>query len=92
VADGERDIAALQAQIEERRKAIANARHEVTRVTQMCNAESDRLDDVLEFFSLDVPPSRYAAAKAPASAPRAGTSPSPPPTPSVGPSASPNKS
>ncbi|HEX8236465.1 MAG TPA: hypothetical protein VF600_10950 [Abditibacteriaceae bacterium] len=70
VADGERDIAALQAQIEEKRGAIANARQELTRASQMCNAESDRLDDVLEFFSLDVPPSKYAAPAQPASVPQ----------------------
>jgi hypothetical protein len=61
VADGEREIAALQAQVEEKRKAIANARQELLRASQMCDAESDRLDDVLEFFSLDVPPSKYAS-------------------------------
>jgi hypothetical protein len=89
VADGEREIAALQAQIEEKRRAIANARQEVTRAAQMCNAESDRLDDVLEFFSLDVPPSKYAAtgatptgqtpaAQAPGSPPAASQKPTSP--------------
>lgn len=48
VTSAQSEIAALQAQIEERRQAI-----------QLCNAESDRLDDVLEFFSLDVPPSKH---------------------------------
>jgi hypothetical protein len=54
------EIAALQAQVEEKRKAIAdaNARHE--RISAACAAEADRLDDVLEFFSLDVPPSKLA--------------------------------
>jgi hypothetical protein len=89
VADGEREIATLQAQIEEKRKAIANARQELTRALQLCDAESDRLDDVLEFFSLDVPPSKYAAparsatgpapiCQVPDSAPSAAQKPAPP--------------
>ena len=89
VADGEREIATLQAQIEEKRKAIANARQELTRALQLCDAESDRLDDVLEFFSLDVPPSKYAAparsatgpapvGQVPDSAPSAAQKPAPP--------------
>ncbi len=53
-------IAALQAQIEETRKAIAAAQQKQARETQVCTDESHRLDDVLEFFSLDVPPSKYA--------------------------------
>jgi hypothetical protein len=82
VADGERDIAALQAQVEEKRKSIANARQELTRASQLCNAESDRLDDVLEFFSLDVPPSKYAAPAQPTSVPqRAGQKVAPPRSP-----------
>ncbi len=54
------EIAALQAQIEEKRKAIQAAQAKNARITEACNAESGRLDDVLEFFSLDVPPSRHA--------------------------------
>ena len=60
VTRGEAEISALEAQIEARRKAIQEARHKLTQVTQMCDSESDRLDDVLEFFSLDLPPSKYA--------------------------------
>ncbi|MBM3494031.1 MAG: hypothetical protein FJX72_06890 [Armatimonadetes bacterium] len=54
------EIAALQAQIEEKRKAIADANARHARITEACNAEASRLDDVLEFFSLDVPPSKLA--------------------------------
>jgi hypothetical protein len=54
------EIATLQAQIEEKRKASQTAQQQHGQVTQMCEAESDRLDDVLEFFSLDVPPSKHA--------------------------------
>jgi hypothetical protein len=66
----ERKIAELQAQIEETRKAIAEAKAKQTLETQACATESDRLDDVLEFFSLDVPPSKYAP---PPAAPNAKT-------------------
>lgn len=61
-AKNEAEIAALQAQIEEKRKAVQNARQRHTQTVQMCQAESERLDDVLEFFSLDVAPSKYAPA------------------------------
>ena len=60
-ATAELDIAALQAQIEEKRKAMTAAQQKQAQMRQLCDAESDRLDDVLEFFSLDVPPSKYAA-------------------------------
>ncbi len=60
VAQNETSIAELQAQIEEKRSAILNARNELSRVTQSCELESDRLDDVLEFFSLDQGASKYA--------------------------------
>jgi hypothetical protein len=59
-ATAERKIAALQAEIEETRQGITAAQAKQTHETQQCAAESDRLDDVLEFFSLDVPPSKYA--------------------------------
>jgi hypothetical protein len=65
-AAAEQEIAALQAQIEEKRKAMQAARHQLATVTQLCEAESDKLDDVLEFFSLDVAPSKYAPAEEPA--------------------------
>ena len=57
----EADIAALEAQIEEKRKAIGNAQQRVQQLSQGCDQEAERLDDVLEFFSLDVGPSKYAA-------------------------------
>lgn len=56
----ETDIAALEKQIEEKRKAITNARGRVQELSQFCDQEAERLDDVLEFFSLDVGPSKYA--------------------------------
>jgi hypothetical protein len=60
VAQTELEIATLQAQIEEKRQAAQAAQQQHSQVTQVCEAESDRLDDVLEFFSLDVPPSKHA--------------------------------
>lgn len=60
IAGTELEVAALQAQIAEKRQAIQTAQAKLRDVTQGCAAESDRLDDVLEFFSLDVPPSKYA--------------------------------
>jgi hypothetical protein len=54
------EIAALQAEIEQRKRAIDDAKAKQGLMVQACTAESDRLDDVLEFFSLDVSPSKYA--------------------------------
>jgi len=59
-AKSEMEIATLQAQIAEKRKAVDAAKGQLAQVTQSCKVEADRLDDVLEFFSLDVPPSKYA--------------------------------
>lgn len=61
LAAAEFEIAALQAQIEEKRGGIMAAREKQAQVAQLCATEADRLDDVLEFFSLDSGASRYAA-------------------------------
>ena len=53
-------IAELEAEIDKIRQAVANAQQRQFRETQLCTEEAHRLDDVLEFFSLDVPPSKYA--------------------------------
>jgi hypothetical protein len=63
-ATAEKEIADLQAKIESKRLAVQSAREHLAKSHQMCTAESERLDDVLEFFSLDVPPSKYAAPNA----------------------------
>ena len=60
VAKSQLEIASLQAQIEEKKKAVEAAQNKQVQATRACEAESDRLDDVLEFFSLDVPPSKHA--------------------------------
>jgi hypothetical protein len=63
IQQAEAEIQALEAQIDAKRKAILDARQGLTQATQMCRTEADRLDDVLEFFSMDVPPSKYATDK-----------------------------
>jgi len=60
-AQYEAEITSLQAQIAEKRQAIAAAHQQQATVTAACHTEAERLDDVLEFFSLDIPPSKYAA-------------------------------
>jgi hypothetical protein len=57
----ETDIATLEAQIQEKRKAIESAQRRVEELSRFCDQEAERLDDVLEFFSLDVGSSKYAA-------------------------------
>jgi hypothetical protein len=64
VTKTEMDILELERQIEERRAAIASAQEKQQRITALCTEESDRLDDVLEILSLDVPPSRLAQGQA----------------------------
>lgn len=54
------DIANLEAKIAERKKGIEGAKAKQAEVAQMCSDEEKRLDDVAEFFSLDVPPSKHA--------------------------------
>ena len=55
------DIATLESKIAERRKGIEAAQQRQASASRQCTAESDRIDDLLEFFSLDVAPSKYAA-------------------------------
>jgi len=61
-ATAELEIGALQARIEEKRKAMTAAHLKQVQMRQLCDAESARLDDVEEFFRLDMPPSKAAAA------------------------------
>jgi hypothetical protein len=55
------EIAALQKQMEEKRQSIASIQARQAQVVQACTREADRLDDILEFLSLDVAPSKHAA-------------------------------
>ena len=59
-ADAESEIAVLQQQIADKRKAVEATKQHRDQVSTLCHAEGERLDIVLEFFSLDVPPSKYA--------------------------------
>lgn len=54
------EITRLETQIAERKKAIEQAKSKAALMVSACDQESDRLDDVLEFFSLDAPPSKFA--------------------------------
>jgi hypothetical protein len=60
VSKSEAEIKALEAQIATKRASIEDAKQKHDLMNKACVDESDRLDDVLEFFSLDVPPSKYA--------------------------------
>jgi hypothetical protein len=60
VAKSQAEIQTLEAQIASKKAAIDDAKHKQEAMLAACKAEVDRLDDVLEFFSLDVPPSKYA--------------------------------
>ena len=60
ITAGEAAINDLQAQIEAKRTELLQARTELARVQQSCESEAHRLDDVLEFFSLDQGASKYA--------------------------------
>jgi hypothetical protein len=54
------EIAALEKQIQEKRQAIGTIQGRHAQVVQACTREADRLDDILEFLSLDVAPSKLA--------------------------------
>jgi hypothetical protein len=60
VASTQLEISQLEAQITEKRNLIEDTKAMLDRAVKSCNAESDRLDDVLEFFSLDIGPSKLA--------------------------------
>lgn len=64
VGAAEFEIESLLAQVEEKRTAILAAKEQQTKIVQICDRETDRLDDILEFFSLDVGASKYAAVAA----------------------------
>jgi hypothetical protein len=59
-AAAEREIAQLESQIADRRQRVATAQAGLADVVKRCADETDQLDDVLEFFSLDIPPSKHA--------------------------------
>lgn len=60
VQKAEEDIARMEGEIARRREGIATAQARQGRMVEACNHEADRLDDVLEFFSLDQGSSKHA--------------------------------
>lgn len=60
VSLSEAEIARLEGQIAERKRAVEEAKTKSQRVREQCEAQVNHLDDVLEFFTLDVPPSKHA--------------------------------
>jgi hypothetical protein len=54
------EIADLEAQIEARKASIQAAKNQFSQIQSECEQESDKIDDVLEFFSLDVGTSNLA--------------------------------
>lgn len=55
------EIARMEAEIAQRKAAIEQATQRQQGVLALCEHEGDRLDDVLEFFSLDQGASKYAS-------------------------------
>jgi hypothetical protein len=56
----QQQIVDLKAQIAECEAKIADTKDKLAKVVQQCEAEGGRLDDVLEFFTLDIAPSKHA--------------------------------
>ena len=54
------EISSMEAKIAEKRRQVEEAQRRLKAATEQCHTEGDRLDDILEFFSLDVPPSSLA--------------------------------
>ncbi|MEQ1933467.1 MAG: hypothetical protein ABL962_06260, partial [Fimbriimonadaceae bacterium] len=53
-------VAAMENEIAEKRRLIEDTKKLLHVAVGACEAEADRLDDILEFFSLDVAPSKFA--------------------------------
>ena len=60
VSRTELEILGLEQQISDKRRAMEDAKAKQSKMTGACSGEADRLDDVLEFFSLDIAPSKHA--------------------------------
>jgi hypothetical protein len=60
VASSQLEINQLEQEISKKRALIDDTKRMLESALTSCKSESDRLDDVLEFFSLDVLPSKYA--------------------------------
>lgn len=60
VSASESKISDLERQIEVEKGSIADVESKLAEALGTCEKESDRLDDVLEFFTLDIAPSKHA--------------------------------
>ncbi len=60
VSYSQAEIEALEARITEQKKIITQTQQQLTTAQTQCEAEADKIDDILEFFSLDTGPSKYA--------------------------------
>jgi hypothetical protein len=60
VEKAEAEIARMEAEIALRKERIEAAKVRQQKMVQACDQEADRLDDVLEFFSLDTGASKHA--------------------------------
>lgn len=60
VSETQVEISSMEAKIAEKRRQVEEAQSCLKSATEKCHTEGDRLDGVLEFFSLDVPPSNMA--------------------------------
>ncbi len=60
VQKAEEEIQRLEGEIARRKESIEVAKGRQVRMVECCNKEADRLDDVLEFFSLDTGTSKLA--------------------------------
>jgi uncharacterized coiled-coil protein SlyX len=69
VSYAQAEIEALEARIAEQKSIIASTQQQLTTAQAQCEAEADKIDDILEFFSLDTGPSKYAAGMQPTQTP-----------------------
>jgi len=60
VQTAEAEILRMESEIARRRHGIEEAKARQVRMVELCEKEADRLDDVLEFFSLDTGASKHA--------------------------------
>lgn len=60
IQKSEAEIARMEGEIAQRRAKIESAKARQVTMAEACNKEADRLDDVLEFFSLDAGSSKHA--------------------------------
>ena len=61
VSYAQAEIEALQARIAEQQAIITNTQQQLATAQAQCEDEADKIDDILEFFSLDTGPSKYAS-------------------------------